>query len=111
MGKLSCRRPDFASAELWLAALLLCVGMVSEAGACQTILALSERDTPYLEAVVAIHCEMEGSESELAVHALGVDEIRNRYFGADTVLVPLGVRATEAVAGLAGAASMMESPL
>lgn len=105
MGKRSCRRPDFGSAELWLAALLLCIGMVTEAGARQTILVLSEQGTHNLEAGVAIHREMEGNESELAVHALGVDEIHDRC--ADTVLVPLGVRATEAVAGLAGAASAL----
>ncbi|MHB1175271.1 MAG: hypothetical protein ACYCZJ_09140 [Sulfuriferula sp.] len=52
MGKLSYRRPDFGSAELWLAALLLCIGMVTEASACQVILVLSERNTPYLEFAV-----------------------------------------------------------
>lgn len=45
MGKRSYRKPDFGRAELWLAVLMWCIGMVAEIGAREAVRLLSERNT------------------------------------------------------------------
>lgn len=91
---------------LWLAA-LLCMGQMTEAGARQVVLVLSERSAPYLTAAAAIRRGLEQSSAKATLHTLSVDEIKSSGLGNATVLVPLGVRATEAVARLQQAAPVL----
>lgn len=106
MGKHLYQWPRLHTVHLWLA-VLLCVALVAEASARQVVLVLSEPSTPYLEAAAAIRSGLEESNAKIAVRTLGVDEVQSSGFGADTVLVPLGVRATAAVARSPGAAPVL----
>lgn len=106
MGKHLHQCPGMHTARLWLV-VLLCMGLVTEAGARQVALVLSERSTPYLEAAAAIRSGLGESNAKIAVRTLSVEEARNSSPGAGTVLVPLGVRATETVAQLPGAALVL----
>jgi len=105
MGKHLYLCPGLRTLQLWLAVLLM--GFATEGCARQVVLVLSERSAPYLEAAAAISSGLAEADVKLAVRTLSMDEVRDSGFGADTLLVPLGVRATEALARLPSAAPVL----
>ena len=93
--------PGRLRAHAWaLLGILLCLASHGAAWARQVTLVLSGQDAPYLEAAAVIRRGLEESGARFMVRTLKVEDARSQSFSADSMLIPLGVLATEAVAGL-----------